>query len=176
MNAIFFDKPKEEPKEMTTYTSKLDGMTDEERDDYLGSLWFSTERSREKFNNDTKNRYALIVDEMWNFKYIDKCEDSNFYDKVDRSLCNKWTIDKIDNNNTYYSRTYGSDISYKLTSSYNEECQEPENPYWDWWHSAWFDRAEETWGYCDGNSESFNEWCEEYYRQLEEYEACEYNQ
>ncbi len=71
-------------------------------------------------------------------------------------------------NNTSYN-TWSDD-----ESSYNEvPCNEPNNPYGDWWwHDAWFNWAEETGWECDWNSESFNEWCEEYYSQLEIYENC----
>lgn len=73
---------------------------------------------------------------------------------------------------------YNSDYSNDYNDSYSDyessqECNEPSNPYGDWWwHDAWFNRAEETGWDCDGNSESFNEWCEEYYSQLSEYEDC----
>lgn len=56
-----------------------------------------------------------------------------------------------------------------------EECIEPENPYdesTEEWHYAGFERASETGWFCDGNSDSFNEWCEEYYEQEEDYENC----
>lgn len=53
-----------------------------------------------------------------------------------------------------------------------EECIEPENPYWDWWwHDAWRNWWEE-WNSCWWNSDSFVEWCEEYYSALDEYENC----
>ncbi len=62
-------------------------------------------------------------------------------------------------------------------SEYYDDCDEPMNPYNDGgWHDAWFNRAEETWWYCDWNSDSFNEGCEEYYSQLDEYETCVGNQ
>lgn len=65
-----------------------------------------------------------------------------------------------------------SDNSYTSDTS-STNCEEPSNPYGDWWwHDAWFNRAEENWWDCDWNSDSFNEWCEEYYSQLEEYENC----
>jgi hypothetical protein len=52
-------------------------------------------------------------------------------------------------------------------------CFEPENPYnEDTGHYAGFNWAQENGEACDGNSESFNEGCEEYYTQLNSYEAC----
>jgi hypothetical protein len=62
------------------------------------------------------------------------------------------------------------------STSADEEvvCAEPENPYGDGGgHDAGFNWAEENGGSCMGNSDSFNEGCEEYFSQLERYEACE---
>lgn len=43
------------------------------------------------------------------------------------------------------------------------------NPYdSDSGHGAGYDWAERTGGDCSGNSASFNEGCEEYYRQIQE--------
>lgn len=57
----------------------------------------------------------------------------------------------------------GSDNGYG-SSDYSE----PENPYSGGsGHSAGYDWAERTGGSCNGNSNSFNEGCEEYYRQME---------
>ncbi len=54
-----------------------------------------------------------------------------------------------------------------------KECIEPQNPYNDGGgHDAGFNWAKETGGECNGNSSSFNEGCEEYYRQLKEYNEC----
>lgn len=85
--------------------------------------------------------------------------------------------DKKEEYNTYethpqYSNTYDSFNSY----SSEEECIEPENPYDEFteeWHYAGFERASETGWFCDGNSDSFNEWCEEYYIQEELFSECE---
>lgn len=67
---------------------------------------------------------------------------------------------------------YNSD-SY---SSYSDEkeCSEPENSYnYGTGHYAGFEWAENRGGaYCDGNSDSFNEGCEDYNEQLERYEDC----
>ena len=53
-------------------------------------------------------------------------------------------------------------------------CTEPENPYEEGTgHYAGYEWAAENGGDCNGNSESFNEGCEEYERQEEEYEACQ---
>jgi len=55
------------------------------------------------------------------------------------------------------------------TSTYQAEEQEIENPYSvGTGHYAGYEWAERTGGACDGNSQSFNEGCEEYYRQIEE--------
>lgn len=52
-------------------------------------------------------------------------------------------------------------------------CIEPENSYdEDTGHYAGFNWAQENGETCDGNSESFNEGCNEYYTQLNSYEAC----
>ena len=49
----------------------------------------------------------------------------------------------------------------------------PQNPYNDGGgHNAGFNWAMENGGDCDGNSESFNEGCEEYFRQLYDYNTC----
>jgi len=57
--------------------------------------------------------------------------------------------------------------------SESDSCTPPSNPYNDnGWHDAWFDWAERTWWYCDWNSQSFNEWCEEYYSQQNSYDNC----
>lgn len=54
------------------------------------------------------------------------------------------------------------------------QCVEPENPYNDdGGHDAGFKWAEEKGEACDGNSDSFNEGCEEYYTQRQRYEECE---
>ena len=53
-------------------------------------------------------------------------------------------------------------------------CIEPENPYEEGTgHYAGYEWAAQNGSDCNGNSESFNEGCEEYERQEEEYEACE---
>ena len=53
-----------------------------------------------------------------------------------------------------------------------EDCTEPENPYDDGsGHYAGFEWGENG-NYCDGNSNSFIEGCEEYEAQEETYEAC----
>jgi len=53
------------------------------------------------------------------------------------------------------------------------ECHAPSNPYGDdGGHDAGFNWAEDTGRSCDGNSQSFNEGCEEYHRQLHQYEKC----
>lgn len=60
------------------------------------------------------------------------------------------------------------------TSSQTDACLEPENPYNDGGgHDAGFKWAEENGPACDGNSDSFNEGCQEFFRQSERYEACQ---
>jgi hypothetical protein len=50
-----------------------------------------------------------------------------------------------------------------------EQDYEVGNPYTEGTgHYAGYEWAESTGGDCDGNSNSFNEGCEEYYRQLEQ--------
>ncbi|MDD3262592.1 MAG: hypothetical protein PHR61_01990 [Candidatus Absconditabacteria bacterium] len=59
------------------------------------------------------------------------------------------------------------------SNSDSNKCGSPSNPYGDGGgHDAGFSRAEEKGGVCEGNSSSFNEGCEEYYSQLDEYENC----
>jgi hypothetical protein len=54
-------------------------------------------------------------------------------------------------------------------------CAEPENPYAQGsGHYAGYEWAEEKGsGGCEGRSESFNEGCEEYETQEDEYQECE---
>ena len=54
-----------------------------------------------------------------------------------------------------------------------EDCIPPHNAYNDGGgHDAGFNRAEENGTDCNGNSDSFNEGCAEYYRQMNEYNGC----
>lgn len=70
------------------------------------------------------------------------------------------------NSNEYQSDYYQDEEAQK-------ECLEPENPYSEWsWHYAWYERAVEKWRTCSWNSNSFIEWCEEYYSQESDYENC----
>ena len=46
------------------------------------------------------------------------------------------------------------------------------NPYSSGGHYAGYEWAERTGGLCSGNSASFNEGCEEYYRQINQYNKC----
>lgn len=63
--------------------------------------------------------------------------------------------------------------SNDLSAEKSKNCVEPENPYEeDTGHYAGFKWAEENVEPCDGNSESFNDGCDEYYKQLESYEDC----
>jgi len=63
----------------------------------------------------------------------------------------------------------GSSSSVSTYGSGSTVQREPENPYATGsGHYAGFEWAERTGGVCNGNSQSFNEGCEEYYRQLEQ--------
>lgn len=69
------------------------------------------------------------------------------------------------NSDEYQSEYYQNEETKK-------ECLEPENPYSDWsWHYSWFEWWVE-WNNCSWKSDSFIEWCEEYYFQEEDYENC----
>lgn len=57
------------------------------------------------------------------------------------------------------------DLGYSFSRS--EEKTAVENPYSSGGgHSAGYEWAERTGGNCNGNSSSFNDGCEEYYRQI----------
>lgn len=61
----------------------------------------------------------------------------------------------------------------ELNAKAASECIAPSNPYNDGGgHDAGFKWAEENGGDCNGNSDAFNEGCQEYHRQLEEYNQC----
>lgn len=64
--------------------------------------------------------------------------------------------------------------SPEITSESSRNCREPENPYSEGTgHYAGFAWAEEKGAAsCGGNSDSFIEGCEEYLRQVHEYEKC----
>jgi len=69
-----------------------------------------------------------------------------------------------------------SDSKPKESESEDKPCIEPENPYAEGTgHYAGYKWAEETGGNCNGNSASFNEGCEKYHSQEDEYEECEAN-
>lgn len=52
-------------------------------------------------------------------------------------------------------------------------CISPENPYDEGsGHYAGYNWAVQNGSNCDGNSDSFNEGCAEYYDQLNQYETC----
>jgi hypothetical protein len=54
------------------------------------------------------------------------------------------------------------------TPKHIEQCIEPQNPYNDGGgHDAGFNWASETGGECNGNSDSFNEGCAEYYERVQ---------
>lgn len=66
-----------------------------------------------------------------------------------------------------------SSDSGTVTSKNIQACIQPHNPYNDGGgHDAGFNWAMENGGSCDGNSDSFNEGCEEYHRQLNQYNEC----
>lgn len=63
----------------------------------------------------------------------------------------------------------------KVTGEKVKDCSilAPNNPYEDdSGHFAGFEWQQENNGICDGNSESFNEGCEEFNRQQSDYIAC----
>ena len=63
--------------------------------------------------------------------------------------------------------------SKKYDLKNKEECIAPQNPYNDGGgHDAGFNWAAETGGDCNGRSNSFNDGCEEYYRQQSKYNKC----
>lgn len=70
-------------------------------------------------------------------------------------------------------------LTLSLCSCSAEErvsCPYPENPYdetMDSGHYAGYEWAQENNENCDGNSESFNEGCTEYYNQIDRYDACQ---
>ena len=68
----------------------------------------------------------------------------------------------------------GCSDSKSPKSSGDKICTEPENPYDEGTgHYAGYKWAEENGGDCNGNSNSFNEGCEEYHSQEEEFESCQ---
>lgn len=65
------------------------------------------------------------------------------------------------------------DSSQTKPNSKKEECHEPQNPYNDGGgHDAGFNWASENGGECNGNSDSFNEGCAEFFSQLNRYNEC----
>lgn len=70
-----------------------------------------------------------------------------------------------------YNNSYDSNTQYP-TDSPGNNCSEPENPYdYDSGHYAGWQWGEEG-NYCDGNSDSFIEGCEEYQVAEADYEDC----
>jgi hypothetical protein len=73
----------------------------------------------------------------------------------------------------YCNQDDGRSSKKQIFSKSKTKCVEPQNPYNDEsGHGAGFNWAAENGGECEGNSESFNEGCQEYYRQLNEYNDC----
>ena len=68
----------------------------------------------------------------------------------------------------------GSSIFYlNMTKKAKEDCIAPHNPFNDGsGHDAGFNWAQDNGVGCIGHSDSFNEGCEEYFRQLNQYNAC----
>lgn len=65
--------------------------------------------------------------------------------------------------------SFGCQSKYSEDYYYEEDGEEVEigNPYSEGGgHYAGYEWAERTGGSCSGNSQSFNEGCEEYYRQI----------
>jgi len=66
-----------------------------------------------------------------------------------------------------------SSNSEEMTSKNVAECIGPNNPYNNGGgHDAGFNWAMENGSGCNGNSDSFNEGCEEYHRQMSQYNEC----
>ena len=77
------------------------------------------------------------------------------------------------NQQSYQSDYYNEYVEIKSEKIVKKECYYPSNPYNDWTgHYAWYERAEEKWRTCSWNSNSFIEWCEEYYLQIYDYNNC----
>jgi hypothetical protein len=72
--------------------------------------------------------------------------------------------------------SYGCDSNKPASTSKKtkvENCVSPQNPYNDGGgHDAGFNWAAEKGGGCNGNSDSFNEGCAEYHRQMNKYNKC----
>jgi hypothetical protein len=86
-----------------------------------------------------------------------------------------WLFGGNDNSDT---ELYTEPSSYSRGLFEESDCSalEPDNPYtYGTGHYAGFEWAENNNpGYCDGNSDSFIEGCEDYLYQEEAYEACAY--
>ncbi len=64
-------------------------------------------------------------------------------------------------------------LASQFTNHVSNNCNPPTNPYNNGGgHDAGFEWAKRTNRDCNGNSRSFNEGCEEYYRQLHQYTKC----
>ena len=90
----------------------------------------------------------------------DKKEELYNHPIVSEDLSTNYSNDSLDNDYDHVEYT---------------ECIKPENPYDEYneeWHYVGFERAEETGWSCNGNSDSFNEWCETYYELEEKYNEC----
>jgi len=95
-----------------------------------------------------------------------------------------WGVSSLFSSDTNDSNSYKSNYSSPAAASYpysnqtnkSEQLIEPENPYDDGsGHSAGYEWAEENDpSYCDGNSQSFIEGCQEYLDQQDEYESENY--
>jgi hypothetical protein len=63
--------------------------------------------------------------------------------------------------------------SFNNAKSIDAECMAPHNPYNNGGgHDAGFNWAAENGDDCNSNSDSFNEGCAEYFRQLNKYNEC----
>ena len=77
------------------------------------------------------------------------------------------------NQESYQSDYYNESVQIEEEKKVKKNCYSPSNPYNDWTgHYAWYERAEEKGRTCSWNSNSFIEWCEEYYLQLKDYNNC----
>ena len=66
-----------------------------------------------------------------------------------------------------------SSFNLNMKENAKEDCIAPHNPFNDGGrHDAGFNWAQDSGVGCIGRSDSFNEGCEEYFRQLNQYNAC----
>ena len=82
-------------------------------------------------------------------------------------------LNSCSNNQEPYQSDYYNESVKIEEEKVKKKCYSPSNPYNDWTgHYAWYERAEEKGRTCSWNSDSFIEWCEEYYIQISDYNKC----